>query len=63
MVVLAGTVAWFSEVLDVKVVVATGEAVELEGTRFTGVLEKRNGNWVLVQIHASVPVAGQAVEY
>ena len=31
--------------------------------RFAGVLEKRNGNWVIVQIHASMPVEGQAVEY
>ena len=54
--------AWFSELLDWQVT-AGGERVALEGMRFTGVLEKRNGNWMIVQMHVSVPVAGQAAEY
>ena len=58
----SGAVAWFSEVGDWAVTLA-GEAVSLEGMRLTGVLEKREGSWVLVQFHASVPVAGQAIEY
>lgn len=58
----SGAVAWFSEVWDWDVTVA-GEAVSIEGMRVTGVLEKRNGSWVLVQWHGSIPVAGQAFEY
>lgn len=58
----SGAAAWFSEVVDWDLTVA-GEAVSIEGMRVTGVLEKRNGSWVLVQWHASVPVAGQLVEY
>lgn len=51
----SGTVAWFSEVWDWDMVLE-GKAVRSEGQRLTGVLEKRNGNWVFVQIHNSVPV-------
>lgn len=29
------------------------------GIRVTGVLEKRNGSWVIVQWHASIPMAGE----
>ncbi len=58
----SGEVAWLSSQFDVKVT-AKDEIVSLEGMRFTGVMEKRTGNWVIVQIHASVPVVGQAVEY
>jgi len=57
-----GKTAWFSEVVDWDVV-AQGEPANLQGLRFTGVLEKRNGKWVIVQFHASVPVSGQAFEY
>ncbi len=51
----AGQAAWFSRLwgwsLEVK-----GQPVRLEGCRFTGVLEKRNGEWVFVPFHNSVPV-------
>ena len=57
-----GNTAWFSEVVDWDVV-AQGQPASLQGLRFTGVLEKRNGNWVIVQMHISVPVSGQAFEY
>ena len=57
-----GEAAWFSEVIDMNLT-AGGEAVEVPGMRFTGVLEKRNGTWVIVQIHASMGVAGQVMEY
>lgn len=53
----SGNVAWFSEVADWDLV-AEGKPVHTAGCRFTGVLEKRNGNWVLVQFHNSVPVSG-----
>jgi len=31
--------------------------------RVTGVLEKRDGNWVFVQFHISAPISGQVFEY
>ena len=58
----SGNVAWFSEAWDWDLVVE-GQPVRSEGGRFTGVLEKRNGNWVFVQFHNSVPVSGQAAQY
>lgn len=57
-----GDAAWFSEVFDWDLK-AGGEAVQLKGVRFTGVLEKRDGEWKVVQFHASVPVQGQAAQY
>ena len=53
----SGNVAWFSEVWDWDMVLE-GKAVRSEGQRLTGVLEKRNGSWVFVQFHNSVPVSG-----
>jgi ketosteroid isomerase-like protein len=58
----SGKVAWVSEIWDVSLV-AGGQPVSLKGARFTGVLENRNGNWVIVQTHTSVPVSGQAAQY
>jgi len=57
-----GNAAWFSEVADWDLV-AQGQPIKLQGSRFTGVLEKRNGDWVIVQFHASIPVSGQAAAY
>jgi uncharacterized protein (TIGR02246 family) len=51
----SGNVAWFSQIWDWALAVG-GQPVQLAGCRFTGVLEKRNGNWVFVQFHNSVPV-------
>jgi len=58
----SGEAAWISCLLDMEVT-SLGESFSLEGMRLTGVMEKRNGNWVIVQLHVSVPVAGQAVKY
>ena len=55
-------VAWFSYIMDAQIEIQ-GDQVNLEGIRFTGVLEKRDGKWMFVQIHTSVPVTGQAIEY
>ena len=55
----SGEAAWFSEIADWNVI-AMGDTIEIKDSRFTGVLEKRDGNWVIVQFHASVPVSGQA---
>ena len=57
-----GGVAWFSTVFDIEISV-DGELASLEGLRTTGVIEKRNDNWVIVQAHTSIPIAGQQVEY
>jgi uncharacterized protein (TIGR02246 family) len=58
----SGEVAWVSFLMDLKGE-AMGEPFSIEGMRITDVMEKRNGNWLIVQLHASVPVAGQAIEY
>lgn len=55
----SGKVAWFSEIIDWDII-SQGQAVKLKGLRATGVLEKRNGNWVYIQLHYSVPVGEQA---
>jgi len=55
-------VAWFSEVVDWEVLTG-GEQTLIEGIRFTGVMEKINGEWLIVQFHSSVGVAGQVLEY
>ena len=47
--------AWFAEIWDWDLIYG-GQPVKIQGQRFTGVLEKRNGNWVIVQFHNSVPV-------
>jgi len=57
----SGKTAWFSEVIDWELT-ADSQTVKLEGLRATGVLEKRNENWVIVQLHYSIPVVSQAVE-
>ncbi|MDD5265247.1 MAG: nuclear transport factor 2 family protein [Candidatus Bipolaricaulis sp.] len=52
----SGDVAWFFANLD-DVVSWEGKASRFgEGLRWTGVLEKRDGRWVFVQMHASLPV-------
>ncbi len=58
----SGTTAWYSQIMDWNLE-AGGEMVSLEGMRASGVLEKRNGNWLTVQMHFSIGVAGQAAEY
>jgi hypothetical protein len=52
----SGDVAWYSADLD-DVVSWEGKASKFgEGLRWTGVLEKRDGRWVIVQMHASLTV-------
>lgn len=58
----SGEVAWFTQIVDWNLV-AGGTPLNIEGIRITGVLEKRNENWVIVQFHGSVPVQGQVAEY
>lgn len=48
----SGDVAWFFCMLD-DINEWKGQPASWENTRWTGVLEKRNGNWVIVQMHFS----------
>lgn len=56
-----GNIAWFSEVLDYNFIYE-GENMTFEGIRFTGVMEKRDGQWKLVQGHISVPYEAELEE-
>lgn len=47
-----GQVAWFSAILD-DLCEWQGKFVGWKDTRWTGVLEKRDGKWVIVQMHFS----------
>jgi hypothetical protein len=49
-----GNTAWFSEFVNYNYIYK-GKPVKYEGLRFTGVLEKINGDWLIVQSHMSIP--------
>ncbi len=49
-----GSTAWFAEFLNYNFVYQ-GEAKSFEGLRFTGILEKQQGEWKIVQAHLSMP--------
>lgn len=49
-----GNTAWFSEFVNYNYIYK-GKPVKYEGLRFTGVLEKINGDWFIVQSHMSIP--------
>jgi len=55
------TTAWFYEMLDYNFIYQ-GEDMVFEGIRFTGVLEKRDGKWKLVQGHLSIPYEAEIKE-
>jgi hypothetical protein len=48
----SGNVAWYFCMLD-DINEWKGEPANWENTRWTGVLEKRNGIWIIVQMHFS----------
>lgn len=50
----SGTAAWFSCILDDHAE-WDGEPVGWDDCRWTGTLEKRAGQWVIVQMHFSFP--------
>lgn len=52
----SGKTAWFSEVINYNFIYE-GNPNSFEGNRFTGVLEKRNGKWHIVQSHMSIPAS------
>ncbi len=49
-----GNTAWFSEIINYNFIM-DGEAHSYEGLRYSGVLVKKEGKWLLVQTHMSVP--------
>ncbi|ETN96669.1 nuclear transport factor 2 family protein [Zhouia amylolytica] len=49
-----GNVAWFADITNWALVIEN-ETIEIDNVRITGVLEKRDHEWKIVQIHASVP--------
>lgn len=49
-----GNTAWFSEIMNYNYIYQ-GRAIQFEGLRFTGVLEKKDGEWHIVQSHISIP--------
>lgn len=51
-----GNTAWFAETLNYNYMYK-GKAHKYEGLRFTGVVEKIEGEWVLVQAHLSLPAS------
>lgn len=56
-----GNMAWFSEVLDYNFIYQ-GEYMSFEGIRFTGVMQKLEDKWQLVQAHLSVPYEAELEE-
>jgi len=50
----SGDTAWYSQLTD-RCPETKGDDVAIEGFRHTGVMEKRNGKWVIVQSHLSFP--------
>ncbi|MFU8844365.1 MAG: nuclear transport factor 2 family protein [Bacteroidales bacterium] len=49
-----GNTAWFSQILNYNYIYQ-GKKYQHEGLRFTGVLVKHEGDWVMVQSHISKP--------
>lgn len=50
----SGNVAWYFHLLDAKIKSTGGEHI-WKGARFTGVLERKENDWKLVQTHVSIP--------
>jgi hypothetical protein len=57
-----GGQAWFYQKVN-WYVESEGKQFTFSGIRTTGVLEKENDQWQIVQLHTSMPVTGQAVRY
>lgn len=55
----SGNVAWYSHLLDATI--KSKENIQnWKGARFTGVLEKMDGSWQIVQTHVSLPESMQS---
>lgn len=53
--------AWFNQIMNYNFIY-NGEAKSFSGVRFTGVMEKTEGQWLLVQGHLSIPAEAQLKE-
>lgn len=51
---VSGEVAWYAHLLDARIK-SNGKEQTWRGARFTGVFEKRGGQWVMMQTHVSIP--------
>jgi len=47
-------VAWFSDITNWTLIIQS-DTMTVNNVRFTGVLEKREEKWKIVQVHASIP--------
>lgn len=52
----SGKVAWYFHKLDAEIK-SSGHIYTWKGARFTGVLQKINGQWVMAQTHVSNPIS------
>lgn len=50
----SGDVAWYAHLLDARIK-SDGPEIVWKGARFTGVFERRDGRWKMVQSHVSIP--------
>ncbi len=57
-----GKTAWFSQKMDYNYTTVDGDAKRFEGVRFTGVLEKIDDQWFIVQSHLSIPYSSMEKE-
>ncbi|MCU4175948.1 nuclear transport factor 2 family protein [Carboxylicivirga sp. N1Y90] len=53
--------AWYSQLLD-TCFETKGEPTRIEGFRHTGVLEKRDNKWLIVQSHMSIPYTSPNID-
>ena len=49
-----GNTAWYFHYLDAEIK-SSGNITSWDKARFTGVLEKREGDWKIMQTHVSIP--------
>jgi hypothetical protein len=56
-----GNTAWFAERLNYNFIY-NGEAHSYDNIRFTGVMEKLDGRWVMVQAHLSLPASSKVIK-
>ena len=57
-----GTMASYTEIIDFSFSV-DGNTNTIRDVRSSGVIKKIDGEWKIVQIHTSIGVEGQAVDY
>ena len=57
-----GEISWFYMKVNWSVE-SEGKSSTFDGIRTTGVLQKLDAKWAIVQIHTSMPIEGQAVRY